>query len=89
MQAQMGRGIRMTFVVIQGMLMGFEVSHRIQGQNVMRMIKLMRKDFPIKCPAQGVCHHAEEQHEHDEMDTVPGHDSVHGIRKTGKGILYP
>jgi hypothetical protein len=53
------------------------------------MIKLMRKDFPVECPAQGVCHHADEQHEHDEMDTAPGHDSVHGIRKTGKGILYP
>lgn len=45
-QAQMCRGIQMTFVVTQGMLMGFEVSRRIQGQNVMCMIKLMRKRLP-------------------------------------------
>lgn len=80
----MCRGIQMTFVVTQGMLMGFEVSRRIQGQNVMCMIKLMRKDFPIKCPAQGICHHADEQHEHDEMGMMPVHDFVHGIRKREK-----
>jgi hypothetical protein len=41
----------------------------------------MSKDFAIKCPTQGICHHTDEQHEHDEMDVAAVHDFIHGIRE--------
>ena len=48
---------------------------------MVRVIKLMSKDFAIKCPTQGICHHTDEQHEHDEMDVAAVHDFIHGIRE--------
>ena len=47
------------------MLMGLEVSSRIKREHVMFMVELMSEYLAIECPAKRVCHHTENQYQHD------------------------
>lgn len=57
------------------MLMGLEVSSRIEREHVMFMVELMSEHLAIECPAKRVCHHTENQYQHDCIDmTAFSHD---------------
>lgn len=81
MQAQMGGGIQMIIIVENGMLMGLKMRRRIKRQNMMLVIKLMRKHLAVKRPAKRVRQHTDKQHKHDNMDMTA---RVHGTE-----IVYP
>ena len=72
----MGRGIQMAIVVEGCMLMRLKMRRRIQGKNVMLMIKLMSEYFAIKRPAESVRQHADEQCEHDRTNMAA---LIHGV----------
>ncbi|SCY64166.1 hypothetical protein SAMN05216420_11142 [Nitrosospira sp. Nl5] len=81
MQAQMGGGIQMIIIVENGMLMGLKMSRWIKRQNMMLVIKLMRKYLAVKCPAKRVRQHTDKQHKHDDVDMAA---RIHGVE-----IVHP
>lgn len=47
------------------MLMSLEVSSWIKGEHVMFMVEFMSEYLAIECPAKRVCHHTDDQYQHD------------------------
>ena len=61
MKAEMRRRIQMTFIGSNGILMRLKMGCRVQRKDMVLMIELMSKHFPIKSPAKCVRQHADEQ----------------------------
>ncbi|MGH8763890.1 MAG: hypothetical protein ACREUR_11800 [Nitrosospira sp.] len=77
----MRSGIQMAVIVKNITLMGLEVRRRIKGENMMFVIKLMRKYLAIKRPAKRIRQHTDKQHKHDGINMVA---FMHVVR-----IVYP
>lgn len=77
----MGSRIQVVIIIKSSKLMGLEVRRRIMGENVVFVIKLMRKYLAIKRPAKRVRQHTDKQYKHDGINTVA---FMHVVR-----IVYP
>ena len=66
----MRRRIQMTFIGSNGILMRLKMRCRVQREDMVLMIELMSKHFPIKSPAKCVRQHADEQCEHHRVDVA-------------------
>lgn len=76
MKTQMGRRIQMTLIIDERMLMCFKVGGWIKGENMMLMVELMSENLAVKCPAECVRQHADEQCEYKGTDMAP---HIHGV----------
>ena len=69
----MGCGVQPAIIIRFGLLVSLMMRRRIERKDMMRMIKLMREEVAIKCPATCVRKYTDEQRKYDGVEIALFH----------------